>query len=185
MDTATSSAARYSRGAVVLHWLIAALIVVNFVVAWVHESLPKDERVVWMGNHKAIGITVLLLTVVRIGWRLTHTPPPLVETLKAWEVALTRVVHSLFYLVMLALPLSGWAMHSAASQGKPVGWFSLFDIPALPVAYDKPTIGMFHEGHEVFATLMLALLAIHVVAAFKHLHVDKDGTMRRMIPWLP
>ena len=184
METPPNSAARYSRGAIVLHWLIALLIMLNFAAAWVAEDMPKEDAAVIMGNHKAIGITILVLTLVRIGWKLTHKAPPLVETLKAWEAALAKVTHGLMYLLMLAIPLAGWGLSSSWGKGKPVSMFGLFDVPALPVGSDKPTVGMFHELHEITATLMLVLFVLHVGAALKHHLVDKDSTMRRMVPWL-
>lgn len=177
-------AARYGRGAVVLHWLIALLIAANYGLAWASEDLPKEDRMQLMGNHTALGITILALTVLRIVWRLMHRAPPLIETLKAWEAALARVAHAALYFVMLAVPLAGWGLYSAASKGKAVGLFGLADFPALPVGSDKPTIGMFHELHEVFATLMLVLIGLHVLAALKHQFMDRDGTLRRMAPWM-
>ncbi|HEX4846826.1 MAG TPA: cytochrome b/b6 domain-containing protein, partial [Novosphingobium sp.] len=141
MDTAASSAARYSRGAIALHWIIALLIVLNFVVAWLAEDAPKEDAAVMMGNHKAIGITILALTVARIVWRLTHKAPPLLESLKAWEAALAKVTHGLFYLLMIAIPVAGWGLASAYGKGKPVSMFGLFDVPALPVGHDKATVG--------------------------------------------
>lgn len=182
MDMTTAPAARYSRGAIALHWIIAVLIVTNFILAWVSEDATKEVRSALIGNHKAIGIIVLALTLVRIGWRLTHKPPPLVETLKAWEIALSKVVHVLIYGLMLAIPLAGWAMSSSFSKGGPVSIFGLFGVPALPVGYDKATQGLFYELHEITATLMLVLLALHVGAALKHHLIDKDGTLRRMLP---
>ncbi len=178
------AAACYSRGAIVLHWLIAVLIAMNFVIAWLAEDAADADAAVLLGNHKAIGITVLLLTVLRILWRFTHRPPPLLETLKAWEAAVAKVTHSLFYLLMLAVPLAGWATHSAFLKGAPVSVFGLFDMPALPVAWDKPTAGLFYDLHEVTATLMLVLIVLHVGAALKHHFYDRNGTVRRMVPWL-
>ena len=105
----------------------------------------------------------------------------LVETLRAWEAAVAKVTHWIFYFLMLAIPLTGWGMHSAGSGGKPVSMFGLFDFPALPVGSDKPTIGLFHELHEVTATAMLVLLGLHVLAALKHQFLDRDGTMARML----
>ena len=136
-----------------------------------------------MGNHKAIGIAILLLTIARITWRLTHKAPPLVESLKAWEAALARVTHGLFYFLMLAVPVAGWGLHSSFTKGGAVPIFGLFGFPALPVGTDKPTVGMFHEMHEVLATAMLALLVLHVLAALKHQFVDRDGTLRRILPF--
>ena len=184
MESAYTSAARYSRGAIVLHWLIAVLIVLNIAAALVSEELSKADRAIVMGNHKAIGITVLLLTVLRIVWRLMHRPPPLLESLKAWEAALSRVVHSGFYFLMLAIPLTGWAMSSAFSKGAGVSLFGLATVPALPVGYDKPTAGLFAELHELLAYLMITLIALHITGAVKHQLIDRDGTLRRMVPWI-
>lgn len=180
----TDSAARYSRGAIILHWLIALLIIGNFIGAWISEDLPRDERIVMMGYHKANGVLILLLTLMRIGWRLTHRPPALVATLKAWEAALAKVTHTLFYVLMLAVPLAGLGLHSAFGKGKPVSMFGLFDFPALPVATDKATIGLFGDLHEATATAMLVLFGLHVAAALKHQFLDRDGTLARMLPFL-
>ena len=184
METTTIPAARYSRGAIVLHWLVAVLIMLNFAAAWVSEDMSKPDRAMIMGYHKAIGITILLLTLLMIVWRVAHRPPPMVETLKAWEAALARVTHAAFYFLLLAIPLAGWAMVSAFGKGKGVSIFGLFTMPALPVAHDKPTAEMFYEMHEVLATLMLVLFVLHVVGALKHHFIDKDGTMRRVVPWI-
>lgn len=184
MENASTTSDRYSRGAVVLHWLIALLIILNIIGAFVAEDLSKADEAIVIGYHKATGITILVLTLARIVWRLMHKAPPMVETLKAWEAALARVTHAGFYFLMLAVPLSGWAMHSAHSKGKSVSLFGLFDVPALPVGSDEPTADMFHELHEIFAFVMIGLFLLHVGAALKHHFVDKDGTMRRMVPWM-
>ena len=174
------AAMRYSTGAIILHWLIAVLIALNFAAAWVAEDLPKPEQMQVMANHKAIGITVLLLTLVRIGWRLMHVAPPLSPHLKTWEAGLAKAVYGLLYLVMLALPVTGWGMHLTGSGGKPVNVFGVFAYPGLPVAHDKALSDVFHEMHGLFATLMLALLFLHVAGALKHQFIDRDGEMRRM-----
>jgi len=184
METASTASARYSRGAIALHWLIAVLILLNIVAAFVSEDMSKADRAIVMGNHKAIGITILILTLLRIVWRLTHKAPPLMESLKAWEAALARVAHAGFYFLMLTLPVTGWALSSAFSKGKPVNLFGLANVPALPVGFDEPTVDMFGELHEVFGYLMIALLVLHIAAAVKHQFLDKDQTMRRMVPWL-
>ncbi|MDL2353427.1 MAG: cytochrome b [Pseudomonadota bacterium] len=179
-----ASAERYSRGAVILHWLIALLIIGNVAGAWLSEGMPKPDRAAIMALHKAFGITILLLTLVWIGWRLTHKRPPMVETLKAWEAALARVTHWLFYILMLAMPLTGWAFVSGASQGKPVSMFGLFNIPALPIGFDKATVGTFKDLHGTLGTLIVGLFVLHVLGALKHQFLDRDGTLRRMVPFL-
>jgi cytochrome b561 len=184
MDIANASAARYSRGAIALHWIIALLIATNFGLAWVAEDLPDEQKYALIGNHKAIGLIVLVLTVVRIIWRLMHKPPPVLDTLKAWEVAVSKVVHVLMYGLMLAIPLAGWGMSSIYAKGAPISIFGLFGFPAMPIAHEKSTQELFHELHEITATIMLVLLALHIGAALKHQFFDKDGTLRRMVPWL-
>ncbi len=184
MDSPATAAARYSRGAIAFHWIIVILIILNFIGAWEAEDLTGADKAYAMAGHKAFGITILVLTVGRILWRIFRKPPPMLETLKAWEVALARVTHSLFYFLTLAVPLAGWGLHSAAMKGKPVAIFGLGDVPALPVGTDKPTIGLFHDLHETFATLLLVLLVLHIAAALKHQFLDRDGTLRRMVPFL-
>ncbi|MFM5916768.1 MAG: cytochrome b [Novosphingobium sp.] len=184
METANILATRYARGAIVMHWIIALLIILNIAAAWVSEDMPKPDRAMIMGNHKAIGILILVLTLVRIAWRLGHKPPPLVETLAAWEAALARVTHWLFYFLMLALPLTGWAMVSAGPRGGPVSIFGLFNVPALPAGAEQGSHEMFENMHGLLGNLMVALIALHVLGALKHQFVDHDGTLRRMIPWI-
>ncbi len=180
MDNAGLVGVRYSRGAIAFHWIVTVLILLNFAAAWVADGLPREGAAVVMGNHKAIGITILILTVLRIAWRLTHRPPPLVETMKRWEMALAKVVHVAFYVLMLAIPLAGWAMSSVADR--PVNFFGLFMVPSLPLGSDKALGGLFHDLHELGATLMLILLALHVAGALKHHFIDRDGSMRRILP---
>lgn len=174
---------RYNQGAIAFHWIITVLIVLNFALAWYSEDLPKEEHMRLMGFHIATGLTILGLTVLRIVWRLVHPAPPLVDTLKAWELALAKVVHGLLYFLMIAIPLAGWAMVSSFGKGAAVSWYGFLDIPALPVSADKATGEMFEESHEVLAILMLVLLALHVVAALKHQLIDRDATVSRMLPW--
>lgn len=178
----TTLAPRYTRVAVSLHWLIAVLIALNFIAAWVADDMPKPEKMQVMANHKAFGLTILALTVIRIVWRLVHKAPPLSDALQVWEVALARVTHFLLYALMLLIPLTGWGMASGA--GKPVSWFGLFAVPALPVGPDKSVGGMFHESHELLGIAMLVLLGLHVAAALKHHFLDRDDTMARMLPFL-
>jgi cytochrome b561 len=173
---------RYSSVAIILHWLIAVLIILNFIGAEEAEELKGAERAWAMAGHKAFGITILVLSILRVVWRITHAPPPLPESLKSWEVALSRVVHWLFYILIIAIPLTGWAQHSAYSGGAPVSIFGLFDFPGLPLAKDKATLELFHELHETLAKLMLVLFVLHVAGALKHQFFDKVPSLRRMFP---
>lgn len=171
---------RYSTGAIVLHWLIAVLIAVNFAAAWVAEDMPKAEAMQMIGNHKAIGLTILVLSLVRLGWRFTHRPPAFAPTVRPWQARVARVTHGLFYVLMIGIPMGGWALHSAATGGKPVSAFGLFDYPGLPLPQDKATAETFAELHETFATVLLVLAGLHVLGALKHQFLDRDGNLGRM-----
>jgi cytochrome b561 len=173
---------RYSLGAMAFHWVIAILIILNFVGALEADELEGAEKAWAMAGHKAFGITILVLSLMRIVWRLTHRPPPPAESLKSWEVALSRVVHWLFYFLIVAVPLAGWAQHSAATGGAPVSIFQMFDFPGLPLAKDKATFGVFHEIHEILAFLMAGLLVLHILGALKHQFIDKVPSLGRMFP---
>lgn len=174
----------YNRGAIWFHWTIALLIIVNIAIAFGHDLLPRPDRGLVMGWHKAIGIAVLALSIGRIGWRLAHPRPPFVETMKGWEVALARFTHAAFYVLIVALPLSGWIWMSAGETRRPISFFGLFDIPFLPVAQSKAGGEIGHEMHELMGYAMTALVALHILAALKHQLVDKDTVLARMVPAL-
>lgn len=171
-----TSATRYSGGAILLHWLIAALLLANVVIAFTME----DARGL-MPLHKSLGITVLLLTLVRIGWRLTHAVPPLPAALASWERVAARVTHGAFYLLLLVMPLLGWA---SASSGK-WGTGALFGVIPwfdLPIGKSHDLHEALGEAHELTAYLTLALIALHVVGALKHQLIDRNNMLARMLP---
>ncbi len=181
-DPATAASARYTGGAILFHWLIAALIALNFAAAWYAEGLAKPERMQVMTNHKAIGLTILLLSLARLAWRLTHQRPPLSATLKPWEKTLARIVHTLFYVLMIGLPIGGWLTHSLFSGGKPISVFGLFNYPGLPLARN-PALGETMGGlHGTFAWVLLGLAALHVAGALKHQFINRDREIQRMLP---
>ena len=172
---------RYGRVAMILHWLIALLIALNFAAVWVLETMPRPERMQIMNNYKAIGLTVLILSLVRLAWRLTHRYPAPLPSLHGWEKALARLVHALFYVMMIGMPLTGWAM---VSGGGPVSVFGLFSAPLLPVPTDRGSAGTFHAIHGNLGTALLVLFGLHVLGALKHQLLDRDGTLGRMVPFL-
>lgn len=175
MATSNSSRAarRYSLGAIILHWAIALLIVGNVIGAFVAEDLPKAEAQMIMNLHKATGLLVLALTVLRIVWRLTHKPPPYPREMKGWEVTLAKGVHTLLYVLMVAIPLTGWLFVSAASGGKPIDFYGLFGWPGVPLAQSRDTAGFVKEFHEIFAFALIGLWVLHVAGALKHMFADR------------
>lgn len=173
---------RYSSGAIAFHWLIAVLIVANILGAILTEDMEGPVRGIAMGLHKATGITVLVLSLARLVWRLVHRPPPLPDSVRPLDAAVARVVHWLFYLLMVALPISGWAMISAASPRRPFQWYSLFDLPYLPVEGNKAVNIVAHDAHELLFYVFLALLVLHVAGALRHHFGEGRTFLFRMMP---
>ena len=177
MQSAMTATDRYSRGAIAFHWVIAALIVFNLWLGLTHDSLPKDWQV--MPVHKAVGITILVLTLARIGWRFTHPAPPLPPGVKLWERTAAHISHFLLYVFMLLMPLSGWAMVSGPKR-RPLEWFGLFDIPYLPVSPGVSEFG--HDLHGLLGRGFVALILLHVAAALRHHFLLRDNVLARMTP---
>lgn len=180
MATIDDAGSRYSRVAIGLHWLIGLAVIANICLAMLTEGLPRDVHRAAMGTHKALGMAILALTLVRILWRLVNKVPPLPETMRAWERWATRFAHFLFYVLLILLPLSGWVWMSAADR--PIDFFGLFTIPSI-VAPDKQVADVLHERHELLGLTMLALVVLHIAAALKHQFVDRDRLLSRMNPF--
>jgi cytochrome b561 len=172
----------YSRGAIWFHWIIGLLIIGNLIGGLIHESVSEEMTGLIMSLHKATGITILVLSIARLVWRLTHRPPPLAPTVKRWEKGLAHATHWTFYLLMILVPLSGWVLVSAGARKYPLEWFGLFDIPFLPITQDKALASTMSDRHEQLAFLWIALLALHIGAALKHHFFDRDNTLERMLP---
>lgn len=173
--------ARYSTVAIALHWLIAGLIIANFVVAGMAEDMPKAEAGAFMATHKSIGISVLLFSLFRLFWRVGHKPPPLPETIAGWQAGLGKAVHWIFYFLMIAVPLSGWLMASAHPKAPPVEFFGLFDA-TLPVGKDEALAGVGHDAHEILTKPLFFLILLHIIGALKHQFLDRLPFVRRMWP---
>jgi cytochrome b561 len=193
---------KYGPVAMAFHWVIAVLILSNFVLAWVMDGhvlfwdVPglsgptKLEVIQW---HKSIGITVLVLSVLRLGWRLINPPPPFSAHLAAWERALAHAVHWLFYVFMIAMPLAGWAMVSASRRFNVFGLhvWGVIDWPRFPgfEGMDPDQLKaagklLDHIHTDWIAWMGLALIALHVAGALKHQVFDKDNELARMVPGL-
>jgi cytochrome b561 len=172
---------RYSSVAIAFHWTIAAAIIFNLVLGLFHDGLPRDWQV--MPVHKALGITILVLSVGRLAWRLAHRPPLLATNTAPWERTVALAAHWILYALMIIMPLTGWAMSSVGRNGgapRPLTWFWLFDIPYLPVT--PGVAGISHESHEILGYLMAALVVLHIAAALRHHLILRDSTLARMLP---
>lgn len=179
-DDGTTAAPRYTRVAIWLHWLIGLAVITNIGLAMLTEDLPREAHRAAMGVHKSLGMTILALTVLRILWRLTHKPPPRPPSVKTWERWASGLVHFLFYALLILLPLSGWVWMSAADR--PIDFFGLFTIPSI-VTPDREVADVLHDRHETVGITMLALVALHILAALKHQFVDRDRLTSRMNPF--
>lgn len=163
-----------------LHWLIVVLIILQVTLATLADDLPPGvKKLGLLARHKSVGITILMLAVVRLAWRWTNPTPALPPTLRSWERSLARITHALLYVLLFAMPLSGWTMSSA--RGFPVSWFGFFQLPDL-VPKDKPLYNALLLTHTSLAWVLYAVVALHVLAALKHHFVLRDDTLRRMLP---
>lgn len=172
---------RYSTGAIILHWAIAIAVIVNWRIAENAEHASRAARAEIMADHMATGVLILLLTLARLTWRLTHPQPPFSQSLKRWEATLARTVHFVFYVLLVGLPLIGWIGNSL--EDGPIDMFGLFQVPALPLGHDR------HLGHEILevhgtlGTVMIYLIGLHILGALKHHFFDKNGELYRMLPF--
>jgi cytochrome b561 len=172
---------RYGPVAQTLHWVIAALIVTQFVLASIAEDLPLGmHKLAVLARHKSVGMTVLMLAVVRLFWRATHPAPPLPAAMPEYQRRLARLSHGALYLLLFAMPVTGFLMSSA--KGYSVSWFNLFAWPNL-IGKNAAAFEFLKETHHALAKILFFVAAVHIAAALKHHFWDKDDVLRRMLPF--
>jgi len=172
----------YSALAIGLHWLVFALVVGNWLLGPYMADLPlSPQKLRYFSWHKWIGVTVFLLAVFRLAWRVSHRPPPLPVAMPHWQRHLARASHFALYLLILAIPLSGWLYSSAT--GVPTVYLGWVQLPDL-VGRDKALAEFLKQAHIVLNTTLLAVVVIHVAAALKHHFVDHDEVLARMLPFM-
>lgn len=176
----TTPTQRYTLPAIGLHWIIALLILIAWPLgAYMHELQLSPTKLKLYSYHKWIGITVLLLFVPRILWRITHRPPAALP-MPNWQHKIAEGTHHLLYLLMLLVPLSGWLMSSA--KGFQVVYFGVLPLPDL-IAKNEELGDLLKEVHESLNFGLLGLVGLHVAGALKHQIIDRDATLRRMLPF--
>lgn len=172
----------YTRTAMILHWLIALFVFGQISLGLWMIGIPKSPpgiRAWWFNVHKSIGITLGVLILVRLLWRLTHSAPPLPSTLPDWQRIAAKASHVALYVCMVTMPLAGYLGSSFTKY--PILYFGMrlphwgWDAPALK--------DLCSQVHLVTATVFITLIAIHVAAALKHLLIKRDGVFQRMWPW--
>ncbi|MEO1206075.1 MAG: cytochrome b [Pseudomonadota bacterium] len=181
----------YSTVAMVLHWLIAfAIIGLISAGVWMVDAIKVPETqgqafVVYQW-HKSFGLTVLVLSFARLAWRFVKPPPPLPVGMSGFERTAAAISHTAFYILMIGMPLLGWAMVSASPLGLPTIVFGLFEWPHITYLSNledkKPVEDALKTAHMAGGYLLAGLLVLHVGAALKHHFVNKDGVLARMVP---
>jgi len=180
----TAALQRYTRTAMVLHWVLALAITGLFVFGLYMTDLPlSPARLKFYNWHKWVGMSILILSVVRLLWRIVHRPPalpaPVAQAMPRWQQAAHAGTHHLMYLLFFAVPLLGWAYSSAA--GFPIVLFGVLPLPDF-VAKDPALAESLKTLHHLLAYVLAAAVVAHVGAALKHQFIDRDGLIRRMIP---
>jgi cytochrome b561 len=163
------------------HWLIVLLIITQWLIAERADDMPnglaKLQTLAW---HKSIGITVLMLAILRLVWRWLNPVPSLEGMAKPWERMLAGLSHVLLYTLIFAMPLTGWMMSSA--RNFPVSWFRLFQLPDLVAPSDQLFHQMLDLHHLLFKVLLVVAL-LHVLGAAKHHLIDRNDVLKRMLPF--
>ncbi len=176
-----TAARRYSIGAMIFHWAIAVLVIMNWRIAETAHHLEGADKAAVYGYHKAWGMLILALTLGRLLWRWIHPVPPLPFDIKPWEAKLARAVHIIFYVLLIALPLGGWLANSLS--GRAIDFFGMFTIPALPVSENKDLGHTIFEVHQTGGTIFIYLIGLHIIGALKHTFFDRNGGVFRMLPF--
>jgi cytochrome b561 len=175
------SSDRYTRTAIVLHWLIAAIVVFVFAWGWWMQQIPKQPpgfRADAFNLHKSLGLTVMLLMFVRLGWRMTHRPPPL-PPMPSWNARLAHANHAVMYVALFVLTIGGYL--GSAWSGYPVKFFGIV-LPAW--SGNQPLLkDLASDVHLIASWVLGVAFVLHVAGTVKHAVVDRNGMLARM--WLP
>jgi cytochrome b561 len=180
--------ARYTRIAIVLHWVIAAMVISNIILAWIFHTVPAEIAQPYTNAHKTIGITVLGLALLRLLWRLGHRPPPLSPAIPRWQRTAARIGHAALYFIIFAMPISGWIYDSAWEYARdvPIDVFGLFEMPRIawveniPPGPKKVLDEVAGKVHVSLSYLLYTLLAAHLIGAIKHQWFERVPTLQRM-----
>jgi len=165
-----------------LHWLTFILILSLAMLGLIMTDLANGPfKIQVYALHKSFGLTVLALTFIRLLWRLFSTMPEMTANTPKWQEWIAKLTHGLLYVLLFAMPISGWLYNSAA--GFPLKYFGLFKLPKLS-GYDPQLKQLAGDAHETFFIILALLMLVHTGAALKHHYLDKDNTLTRMLPWL-
>lgn len=189
---------RYTKVAIILHWLMALLIVWQIGIGlWMTGAIddPASQGAAYEAFqfHKSLGLTLLMLALVRLAWRLLHRVPPMPAHIPGWQKLAARISHISLYMFMVLIPLTGWLYVSTGWNSDtgsafaiPTVWFGLFEWPHIPgLDGNGPLADLVGEMHELLAFALIALLVVHLAAALKHHFIDRDFALWSMLPFIP
>lgn len=169
--------ARYAAPAIFLHWVLAVFIFNMLGLGWYMMSIEDDPGSDWYFNlHKSVGVFVAFLIVVRIIWRVGHTPRTLPLSVQPWQVVIARTMHFLLYLVMIVIPVTGICGALLSKRG--ITFFGQV-LPRL-VKANHDLSEIFFDIHSFAAWVLVGLITVHILAGLKHLLIDRDGVFQRM-----
>jgi cytochrome b561 len=171
---------RYAWSAVFLHWIIAVIIVGLIGLGYYMVEIPRNtpERAYFFNLHKSLGVVAFLLIVAQIVRHFADPPPPLPVTVRAWEIKASSIAHWVLYFLMLVVPLSGYVSSSFSKYGVHV-----FGLQLPHWGWDNKALrDVYVTVHSIAAIVLIVVVALHILAAFKHLLIDKDRVLQRMLP---
>lgn len=180
--------ARYDAVAIILHWLIALAIIGQLSMGWLMTNIKSATFLKFelYQAHKSLGMTILTVSLLRLAWRLCHVPPPLPVSMPAWEKRLAHISHWALYTLLLALPLSGWAMVSASPRNIPTVLYGVVPLPHISFFAGLPdkvvAEANLKDLHRASVWVLVILLTGHVAAALRHQFLLRDGVLMRMVP---
>lgn len=182
--SSTTTTTRYTGTAIALHWILALALIGIFGFGLYMTSLPfSPTRLKYFNWHKWAGMTILILSALRILWRITHRPPALpakmAQAMPKWQHVAHHGVHHLMYALFFAVPLMGWVYSSAS--GFPIVLFGVLPLPDL-VGKSPDLAAALKPWHAYLAYTLAALVVLHVAAVIKHQLIDRDGLLSRMLP---
>ena len=170
-----NTADRYGAIGQFLHWSVVLGIIASYFLA---EAAEDEETGSLLDLHTSVGIAILALAILRIGWRLVDRTPSWPQTMAGYERVLARATHALLYVLLFAVPVTGWLIASA--EGDPATFFGLFELPPLPVHDAEEDV--FEDLHETLFNVLVAVAALHIVGALKHHFWNRDHVLRSMLP---
>lgn len=176
-----NSTYNYGTPAKAFHWIAAILVLAMLALGFYMQAMALGtQKLQAYDLHKSLGVAVLALFIARLCWRFYTQAPKSLPTLSKIEILGAKAVHLFLYAALIAMPLSGWLMSSAA--GRPVAFFGLFTLPDL-IESSQQSAAFFRGLHGWLAWGIIVALVLHIAGAMKHFLIDRDKTLQRMLPF--